>query len=147
MLSACSGWQLRGSDVRTELSATIALQGARSAIYWQLHQQLQRQARLSDNTQSADMILQLQAEQWQSRSLSVNADGTTAEQQLRLRLPYRITDAEGNTLATQQVQINRSYATVQGDIVGQDKEETLLKEEMQRAATQQILQRLSLVSY
>ncbi len=143
-ISACSGWQLRGSDNRANIAANIALQGMRNDTYLHLSRQLQKQGYLS-GVQQADYLLQLKAEQWQSRSLSVNIDGTTAEHQLSLTLPYRLADTKGNALTSQQVRINRSYTAAQGDIVGKEKAAALVRQEIRAAAAQQILQRLPLL--
>lgn len=144
VLSNCSGWHLRGSQqsgLNTANIQKIYLTPATGTVYQQLKSSLDRLGANNDIRQTHLHIL-LGKQQWQRRSASVGNNALTTEYQLRLTIPYTLTDNSGNTLAEKSsAEISRSYTFDQNDIAGKDKEEQLLRREMARQLARQILQR------
>lgn len=144
-LTACGGWRLRGSD-NTHLQVdSIFLSGEFGATYSLVREQLQQKNALSASP-AAGLQLILYDETIRRRTASVNRDGVTAEYELILTIDYQINDA-ANTVVRPitSVHIVRSYNFDQDDVVGKDKEELLLRKEMQRAAAHQLLRQLQLL--
>ena len=146
LLAGCSGWHLRGSEnAGLSLNSTVFLSGQTSETYRIIEKNLVRKNLLS-SALSSDFLLDLGDESIQRRSASRNSDATTAEFELTLTLNYEIRDNEQNVLRPQNtVRITRSYNFNQNDIGSSNKEETLLRKDLQRGAARQIIQQLTLL--
>lgn len=146
LLASCSGWHLRGSEnAGLSLNSNIFLSGQRSTTYQIIEKNLTRKNILSSALNS-DLLLDLDNENIKRRSASTNSDATTAEIELTLTLNYEIRDNQQNLLRPKNtVRITRSYNFNQDSIGSSNKEETLLRKDLQRAAARQIIQQLTLL--
>jgi LPS-assembly lipoprotein len=145
-LASCSGWHLRGSEgAGLSLNSNVFLSGQASETYRIIEKSLTRKNVLASALNS-DLLLDLDRENIQRRSASSNADATTAEFELTLTLNYEIRDVQQNLLRPKNtLRITRSYSFNQNDIGGSDKEEALLRKDLQQAAARQLIQQLTLL--
>jgi LPS-assembly lipoprotein len=146
-LTAC-GFHLRGSVKLPPELATINVQDARPAT--DIAPAL-RNALKSAGTQvsdSAAMVLQLTAEQYGKRVLSVDSAGRAQEYGLSYTVHFLLkgVGAEGENetlwLAEQAVTQTRDLRFDAAAVLGTESEEAQLKAEMRQDAVLQILQRL-----
>lgn len=140
----CSGWRLRGSDggTATLAESSVYLSGASSATYQLLEQQLSKKNSLTSLINAKQQLV-LGKEEIERRSASLTRGTSTAEYELTLTIDYQILDSEQQPLRSQtEVRIVRSYSFDENDIAGKDKEEALIRRDMQRAAARQILRQL-----
>lgn len=140
----CSGWRLRGSDggTTTLAESSVYLSGASSATYQLIEQQLGKKNSLTSLINAKQQLV-LGKEEIERRSASLNRGTSTAEYELTLTIDYQILDSEQQPLRSQtEVRIVRSYSFDENDIAGKDKEEALIRRDMQRAAARQILRQL-----
>jgi LPS-assembly lipoprotein len=146
LLASCSGWYLRGSEnAGLSFNSSVFLSGEPSDTYRIIEKNLTR-INLLATALSGDFLLDLEKENIQRRSASRNSDATTAEFELTLTITYEIRDNEQNVLRPKNmVRITRSYNFNQNDIGSSNKEETLLRKDLQRAAARQIIQQLTLL--
>jgi LPS-assembly lipoprotein len=145
-LVSCSGWHLRGSEnAGFSLNNSVFLNGQASETYRIVEKSLARKNALASLLDS-NLLLTLDGENIQRRSASSNANTTTAEFELTLTLDYTIRDAQQNLLQPQStVRVTRSYNFNQNDVGGSNKEETLLRKDLQRAAARQLIRQLVLL--
>ncbi len=145
-LTACTGWRLRGSDSGTNIQEnSIYLSGSPSETYQLIVTQLTRKNALT-SFETAQLQLIVNNEQWKRRSASVTSNTSTAEFELTLTVNYSILDAQQVELrAPTDVRISRSYTFDENDIAGKDKEEKIVRRDIQRAVARQILQQLQLL--
>lgn len=146
LLASCGGWYLRGSENSgSSLTSSVSLSGESSATYQIIERDLTRKELLS-SAFSSDLLLNLGSENIRRRSISNNSDQTTAEFELTLTLDYEIRDNQQELLRPKNtIRITRSYNFNQDDIGGSDKEDALLRKDLQRAAARQIIQQLTLL--
>ena len=145
-LTACSGWRLRGSEGHTQLAnQSIYLSGQTSETYSLIEQQLNRKNTLSTPAKAQQHVI-ISKENWKRRSASVTTQAITAEYELTLTVTYRVLDAAQNILRpATNISISRSYTFDNNDIAGKNKEEALIRNDIRRALTRQILQQLQLL--
>lgn len=145
-LSSCSGWRLRGGEADHAVTSKVFLgvdntSGEKSAVYRQLATLL-RHHKKHELKEQADIQLILGEPVFNRRTISVNNQLRTAEFQLTLKVPYKILNRQGALLYTNTELLIRSYRFNERDIVGENKEEQLLKKEMARDIADQILRQL-----
>ena len=146
ILASCSGWHLRGSEsAGPSLKSNVFISGERGETYRIVEQNLSGKNLLS-SALNRDLLLDLGRENIKRRSASTNSDATTAEFELTLTLDYAIRDDQQNLLRPKNtIRITRSYNFNQDSIGSSNKEETLLRIDLQRAAARQIMQQLTLL--
>ena len=149
-LTAC-GFHLRGSVQLPPELATMSVQDARPAT--DIAPAL-RNALKSAGTQiseSAPMVLQLMAEQYGKRVLSVDSAGRAQEYGLSytVRFSLKSVDTDGKNesvwLPEQTVTQTRDLRFDAAAVLGTESEEAKLKAEMRQDAVLQILRRLQAV--
>ncbi len=145
-LTACTGWRLRGSDSGTNIQTnSVYLSGTPSETYQIIATQLTKKNALA-SFETAQLQLTINDEKLKRRSASVRGNTSTAEFELTLTVNYSISDAQQNVLrAPTDIRISRSYTFDENDIAGKDKEEKIVRRDIQRAAARQILQQLQLL--
>ena len=145
LLSACSGWHLRGSGPEIEFNRSIYLSGKPSDTYTLIQEQLAKQEKLAPLTR-ADWRLVVNEEQWQRRTASRTGSAQVAEYELILTINYQVQTAAGEVIPTPEtVRIYRTYSVDQNDIAGKEKEAQLLQGDLRNAAARQILQQLQFI--
>ncbi len=141
-LTAC-GFQLRGSVQLPPELTEMALRDASPAtdILPELRRALKNQKiRLIE---TAPLVLQLKAEQYGKRVLSVDSSGRAQEYGLSYMLRFSMQGNDGVVWLTEQtVTESRDLRFDANAVLGTASEETLLKTEMRRDAVLQILRRL-----
>ncbi len=142
VLTAC-GFHLRGAVQLSPALAEMTLRDARPAtdVAPELRRALKSEGiRLSD---SASLVLQVKAERYGKRVLSVNSSGGAQEYGLSYSVSFSLTGEAGAPwLAEQTVTVTRDLRFDANAVLGTGNEETQLKTEMRRDAVLQILRRL-----
>jgi len=142
-LSAC-GFHLRGSVQLPPELVTINVQDAKpSTDIAPVLRTALRNAGVQISG-SAPMLLQLNAEQYGKRVLSVDSVGRAQEYGLSYTVRFSLKGRDGAEvwLAEQSVTQTRDLRFDATAVLGTENEEALLKEEMRRDAVLQILRRL-----
>ena len=144
--SGCSDWRLRGSETDHVVTSKVFLgadntRAEKSAVYRQLSTLLRHQKK-RELKERADIQLILSEPVFNRRTISVNNHLRTAEFQLTLKVPYKILSQQSTLLHTNMGSLTRSYYFNESDIAGKNKEEQLLKKEMERDIGYQILRHL-----
>lgn len=145
-IASCSDWRLRGSDGGTSTLSenSVYLSGADSETYRRIEQQLKKKNTIASFTIAKQQLI-LGSEKIERRSASLNRGASTAEYELTLTLPYTIMDTvQQITLRDTEARVVRSYTVNENDIAGKNKEEELIRRDMQSTAVRQILQQLEL---
>ena len=146
LLSACSGWHLRGSDSNLQLQQKVYLEPTSGQVYKHLKAALVKKAALVDIV-SADLQLLLGKEFSERRALTIDDNANTRQYQLTLSVAYEILDKSGKPLTEKTAaEVIRYYTFNQNAINSSDKEEQLLRQQMVRQLARQILQRISFLS-
>ena len=142
-ISACHGWHLRGEKTQLAVNS-VYLTGQPGIVHQLIKEQLSRKnvlATLPDNA----LTLALEKELIRRRTASVKGNGSTKEFELILTIDYQILNANQALRPKTQVRVIRSYIFDENDVASKDKEEMILRKDMQRTAARQILQQLQLL--
>lgn len=143
LLSGC-GFHLRGTGVDSVTLEEIRFTAPdeHSPTYRQLHAALETDGvRITD---AADYHLQLLSDRHERVALSFTSRVSAAEYEIRQHLTFQINDSEGRPLiGPETLTTQRVYVNDRNNIVGTAEEEELLREEMRRDMTRQVLFRLS----
>ncbi len=145
-LSGC-GFQLRGAAVLPPSVSPMLFTGA--APHDLLRVDLENLladsgVQMTTKQAEAKSILQVQERKSGKRILSVDQHGKVAEYELNESVRFRLTKPDGSELVPQQQAIiTRSYVNTGGEqLLGKQSEELLLRTDMQRDLTAQIMRRL-----
>lgn len=143
-LTAC-GFQLRGT---ADLSfKNIHIQGNKLSISRDLARSLQTNGiKIVENTNDAELFLELLGESNQKRILSLSGGGLVREFELHYQVTFR-TRAPSNTIwsPAQTVQSQRSFSYNDDALLGKAEEEARLNADMRNDAIREIMRRLSAV--
>lgn len=142
-LTSC-GWHLRGLGEEAVEVRDVALTGS-GGVYSNLINRLKEQGALVDLA-LAETQVDLQPERFTRRTVSVSGGGIVAEYQLTLTQSYRIDKTGSNASVSNTIRIIRSYQYDQNDVVGKQKEEAILKDEMLDDAARQLLRVIAFTS-
>jgi len=142
LISAC-GFQLRGT---APLSFTkLHLQGAELSIKKDLKRALEvNGVKVVDQTEEAEMLLELVNETSKKRILSLSGGGLVREFELYYAVNFR-TRAQNNPLwgKMQTIQIRRDFSYNDNALLGKAEEEAGLNLDMRKESVRAILRRLS----
>lgn len=143
LLSGC-GFHLRGTGVDSVTLDELRFSAPdeHSPTYRQLLAALQSDGvRITD---AADYHLRLISDRHERVALSYTSRISAAEYEIRQHLTFQINDSEGRPLiGPETLTARRVYVNDRDNIVGTSEEEDLLREEMRRDMTRQVLFRLS----
>lgn len=148
-LSAC-GFRLRGSGAASSFpfQRIYVNQPPNSQLGADLRRQLAPYEGLTivEQSQDAQVALQILTEQRDRVILTRNAQGRVREYDLRYVMNYRVADGSGKELVpASQVAANRILSYNENAALGKEAEENMLYRDMQLDAIQQILRRLALL--
>jgi LPS-assembly lipoprotein len=146
LLAGC-GFHLRGSFELPPAMAVTQVKGDEfSVLVRELRSQLRsRGARVVDEPDEATAVLEVLRINESRRTLSVSgATGKVSQYEVRVAAEYTLRNAEGGMLVEPHTaSLVRSYDFDSDDVLGKDREESLLKRQMQEDLATSILQRLS----
>lgn len=95
----------------------------------------------------ADAILEVRSEQREKIVVALNAAGQVREFDLRLRLRFRLSTAQGRELiAESELLLSREIGFVETAALAKEEEEALLYRDMRNDMVQQLMRRLSAVT-
>ena len=144
MLAAGCGFQLRGTaEVPFE---TLYVPGANTGIALDLKRNLEAgtRARVVDDPQAAQAVIQFTEEAREREILSLTGTGRVREFQLRYRVRWRVHDGKGGEFVPQNtIQLTRDITFNDAEILAKEQEEQLLYRDMQADMVQQIIRRLA----
>ena len=142
-LAGC-GFQLRGTaEVPFE---TLYVPGANTGIALDLKRNLEAgtRARVVDDPQAAQAVIQFTEEAREREILSLTGTGRVREFQLRYRVRWRVHDGKGGEFVPQNtIQLTRDITFNDAEILAKEQEEQLLYRDMQADMVQQIIRRLA----
>ena len=145
LISAC-GFQLRGTgDMQFGLEEIgLSARNAFGDTVQQTRRGLENSGvRVAD---SATYTLVLVSEDVTSRTVSFTTGARGAETELTKTLVYEIQGRNGQPLLSNQLQVQRSYVTDGNNIAGAAQSQLQLNSEMTRAAVQQLLGRIQMIT-
>lgn len=151
LLTGC-GFHLRGDGMDTSGLATLPVvylqsgnpQGGVMVELQRLGQQ--RGARFTTDSNEAELALNIGAENFERRVLSVGTTGKVSEFALDYTVSFSVLDKEGKELTAGNLKLVRDYRFDRTQVLGKEAEENQLRQDMLRDAAQQIIRRLRAVS-
>lgn len=144
ILSSC-GFALRGSNGAIISNDTVYVQSTQdsSALTQALMSALNdAQLRIVDAASSAHYVLQISAEEFSSRTTTVNGRARAAQYNLQLSTQVSLIELGNVLLEDERLDVERSYFEDTANIAGSTQEIELLQEEMRRELVEQIMRRL-----
>ena len=144
ILTSC-GFALRGTTNAPISNDTVYVQSAQanSPLTQALTAALvQAQLRLVDSERSANYVLQLSAETFDSRTSTVNGRARAAQYNLQLGTQVSLSQRGAQLLSDEALSVERSYFEDSANIAGSTQEIEVLQEEMRRELVEQIMSRL-----
>ncbi len=142
-LAGC-GFQLRGAaQVPFE---TLYVPGASAGMALDLKRNLEAgtRARVVNDPQAAQALIQFIEEAREREILSLTGTGRVREFQLRYRVRWRLHDGKGGEYVPQNtIQLTRDVTFNDTEILAKEQEEQLLYRDMQADMVQQIIRRLA----
>jgi len=143
LLAGC-GFKLRGTaEVPFQ---TLYIPGAIGGIALDLKRNIQAgtDARVVDDAQQAEAILEFTEEAREKDILSLTGTGRVREFQLRYRVGFRVHDGRGRQYVPQSsIQLTRDVTFNDSEVLAKEAEEQLLFRDMQSDMVQQIMRRLA----
>jgi LPS-assembly lipoprotein len=147
-ITSC-GYQLRGSGdyAATSLSSVSIRASAAKTVAAQVRSQLQLSGVDLEKLES-DYILNINNESYNRSIISVSATtGRVEEYQLTLSTTVSASKKDENTIINNEtITVTRDYAYDESAVLGNDNEETTIKEDMARQAASRIIRRLNAAS-
>ena len=144
-VSAC-GFQLVGEKLPADLKVVYLQTPNRySEFARELRAELQiAGARITESAEEASAVLQVSAERFDQRVLSVGSDGKVREFELRFVVRFSVRPREAQAPPPEQTAtIVRDYSFDPTGVLGKQDEASLLRTEMQRDAARNVVQRLA----
>ncbi|MCK5889275.1 MAG: hypothetical protein KAG19_04975 [Methylococcales bacterium] len=142
-VSAC-GYHLKGSKLfPKEFSAVYLDSGS-----VQLRKSFKRilkyaDGELVDSVEDGNSVIKIFNEKMDSRLLSLNNAGRVNEVELIYSLEFIVLNKKGNVLLEKQsLEIRRDYFNNQGDVLGSNNEDRVIRDEMYDQAVATIAQRM-----
>jgi LPS-assembly lipoprotein len=91
-------------------------------------------------------VLKIIENKFNRRVLSVGSTAKVSEYELYALIRFSVLDAQGKTLAEgQSVEAQRDYQFNEGEVLGRESEEALLRDQLNKELVQSILRRLSAI--
>ena len=146
-LSAC-GYQLRGqASLPVEMSRThVSAIQPRADLVRQLTLLLEgNQVEVVDQRAAAGAVLQITEDRFTREIQSIGTSARVREFALHYRVGFKLETAAGKVLlAEQHLELTQDYEFNQQQVLGTSSEEELIRKDMVRSMTRQILRRLEL---
>jgi LPS-assembly lipoprotein len=143
LVTAACGFQLRG-QAKLPFETLYISTGSPLGIELKRNVIAGTNAKLVNDQAQAQAILTIAAEERTKTILSFTTGGTVAEFQLRYRLSFKVSDAQGRDyLPLSDIRLTRDVSFNDAQVLSKESEEALLYRDMQTDMVQQILRRLS----
>lgn len=147
LLAGC-GFHLRGSgadDIALSDMPLMYLQSGNPQSG--MLEELQRRGRLHGanftlESSAAELALNITAESFDRRVLSVGSTGKVREYELHYAVTYHVLDKEGVEKLANRISLVRDYRFDENQVLGKEAEEKQLRQNMVRDAAQQIMRQL-----
>lgn len=143
LLSAC-GFALRGTQQAPLAVDTVVLRGDVSSLLTrQLSDALESMGVTTVIAQSANYVLTVGPEQFNSRMLSVNGRAQAAQYELQMAVEVVLERGDVLLLPPEVISVERSYFEDTANIAGSNAEMELLQTEMRRELVDTLVRRLA----
>lgn len=144
ILSAC-GFQLRGAANLP--FQKLYIQGGGISISRDLKQSLETNGiQVLDSPEGAELLLEVQGENYEKRILSLSGTGVVREFELFYRVSFRTREPANPIWSTvQTVQQRRDFSYNDSALLGKAEEEAMLNSDMRKDAVREVLRRLSAI--
>jgi LPS-assembly lipoprotein len=146
LLAAC-GFHLRGHEATSTASiSSVYLQSSGApAITAAVSEQLQQaNTRIADAANEAEYVIQLANENVRRSVLNVSAKtGKVEKYKLSLSVLMSVSKGGQSLIDGETIQVTRDYTFDDSAVLGKTSEEQVLREEMMRSASSQIIRRLN----
>lgn len=145
-ISAC-GYHLRGSIELPEGLKSIYMEGGSSSLKKIMRRTLRSSGGLLvSNIEEAGLIIKIDKEKMDRRTLSLSSRGRSSEYELIYRLDFILLDKNKDALSKRQrIEITKDYFNNQQEILGKNNEEKVIRDEIYRRAVQSIVNRSRIV--
>ena len=147
LLSGC-GFHLRTWDLEGTVDTARITANVRNPVAESLKRGLQNAGvELVENSEDADVLIELLADKRGRRSVSVTSRARAAEYETSMQVQYAIHGKDEKVLIEPRwVRASRIYQVDAVNIVGGSEEETLLEREMVNDLVQQLIRSLNAVT-
>ena len=99
-----------------------------------------------EQAQADSAVLKIIENKFDRRVLSVGSNAKVSEYELYALIRFSVMDAQGKTLAEgQSVEAQRDYQFDEGEVLGRESEDALLRDQLNQELVQSILRRLSAI--
>ncbi len=145
-VSAC-GYHLRGNLGLPEGLKAVYMQGASHQLQDAFRKTLRASnGKLVENVAIASLVVQIMKERTDRRVITLSGKGRVNEFELIYSLYFILRDNQGKQLSKRQkIEIKRDYYNDQGDVLGKNNEEQIIKKEMYLQVTKSIFHRARVV--
>jgi LPS-assembly lipoprotein len=142
------GFHLRTWDLEGNVEAASITSNPRNPLAEPLGRALQSAGvELVDDRSSADVVVELLADERGRRSVSVTDQARAAEYETSLRVRYAVHGRGGETLMEPTwIQASRIFQVDRDNLVGSSQEQALLEREMVTDLVQQVIRGLNAVT-
>jgi len=145
-LSAC-GFKLRGAYQLPEALQKIYIQGSSSGdLVKELKEILSYSAEVVAKRSEAGAILNIEKEELEKRTLSVDSRGKIREAELQYSAIFSVISSDGMVLLEKEtVMLERDYIDDENDVIGRSNEADIITRDLKRDAAQRIARRLQAI--
>lgn len=142
VLTACSGWQLRGST-HVPLFDSITLKGASARLRFNLEDQLAPSGVLVHG--QSPYIVNIIDERWNRRTAAVDERGRAAERELTYEIVWQLIDRDTNAILNppRRIMAMRSFAYSPDNVTATYDEEYLVEEDLFDDITYRLINQLA----
>lgn len=142
LLSACTGWQLRGQTSTPDLES-ITLDGASARLRYALEDELAPSGvQIHGHSRNVVMILE---ERWDSRTAAVDERGRAAERELRYEITWQLVDRDTQAMLNppRRIAALRSFAYSPDNVTATSDEEELVRDDLYEDVTYRLINQLA----
>lgn len=129
LLSACSGWHLRGQTATPNFES-ITLQGASARLRYTLEDLLEPNGVLVHN--QSPYVVEITDEEWNQRTAAVDDRGRAAERELRYEITWQLIDRDTGAMLNPPRRLTaiRSFAYSPDNVTATSDEEDLVRTDL-----------------
>ena len=142
LLSACSGWQLRG-DLHAPRFEALSLQGGSARLHYSLERQLAKVG-VPLHTE-ARYVVHISDERLQDRTAAVDSQGREAERELTYEITWQLVDSKTGAVLNppRHIMSMRSFAYYPDNVTASSDEQNLVETDLFDDVTYRLINQLA----